>query len=309
MVTKDVPGLNDRALILADELSNRSAELGVKRGSVISARIIDAGIESLGSIRAGLLIAQTAMANLGSVTAVPNPDPKMIGPAIAVNITHPVAACIVSQHDGWLIEEEETNFKARGSGPFRAAYGKEEIYEIYGFRERTRGAVGIIETNILPSRSLVNELAIKCGVEQHHLALICINPNSLAGSVLTASRSVQWAMMKLHHLNFNIKQIVAGYGICPLGPAGGSMAQCIGKAYDHLIYRSQVTLYARGDDDTLASVITQLPSSASPLHGELAENLLQLEDGLPYALDPSLIAPAKICIQNIETGMIHTTIN
>jgi methenyltetrahydromethanopterin cyclohydrolase len=305
MATKEVPGLNDRALILADELTRSSAELGVKRGSMAGARILDAGIESLGSIRAGILIAQTAMANLGSVSLVPNPAPNAMGPAVAVNVTHPVAACVVCQHDGWLIEDEDSDFKARGSGPFRAAYGKEELYEIFGFRERTGGAVGVIESPVMPSRELAFKLSVMCGVQQHHLALICVNPDSLAGSVLTASRSVEWALMKLHMLNFNIKSIVGAYGICPLAPVGGGIRQSIGQAYEQMIYHSQVTLYARGNDDDLASVVTQLPSSTSPLFGQPIVSLLELENGPPYQLDPSLLAPAKICIQNIETGQCH----
>ena len=305
MTTKEAPGLNDRALILADELATRSAELGVKRGSVVSSRMIDAGIESLGSLRAGLLIAQIAMSNLGSVTIVPHPDPKMIGPAIAVNVTHPVAACVMSQHAGWLIEDDESDFHARGSGPFRAAYGKEELFDIFGFRERTGGAVGIIESPTIPSRQLIHQLAIMCGVQQHHLVIVNVNPSSLAGSVLTASRSVEWAMMKLHLLNFNIRRIVSGYGICPLGPIGGPLIQSMGRTYDQLINHSQVTLYARGDDQTLASVVTQLPSSTSQYYGQSAESLMELQSGPPYELDPGLLAPTKVCIQNIETGQCH----
>lgn len=306
MATKEVPGLNDRALQLADDITRNSAELGIRRGNSAGARMLDAGIESLGSIRAGAIIAQTAMANLGTVSVVPNPDPKAMGPAIAVNVTHPVAACVVCQHDGWLIEDESSDFKARGSGPFRAAYGKEDFYEIFGFRERTGGAVGIIESLVIPPRDLTFKLAVMCGVQQHHLALICVNPDSLAGSVLTASRTVQWALIKLHMLNFNIKQIVAGYGLCPLAPVGGSVAQSIGMAYDQIIYNSQVMLYARGDDKELASVVTQLPSSTSPMFGQKAVSLLQLEEsGPPYQLDPSLLAPARVCIQNLDTGKCH----
>lgn len=305
MTTKEVPGLNDRALILTEEMLRSSAELGIKRGSVVGSRVIDAGVESLGSIRAGLMIAQIAMSNLGTVSLVPNPDPNAMGPAVAVNVTHPVAACIVSQHDGWLIEDEESDFKAKGSGPFRAAYGREELYEIFGFRERTGGAVGVVETPVIPSKTLVHQLAIRCGVQQHHLALICVNPNSMAGSVLTASRSVEWALMKLHMLNFNIKQIVGAYGICPLGVVGGGTNRSIGRAYDQLIYNSQVTLYASCDDQTLASVVTQLPSSTSSLFGQRAASLLELQSGPTFDLDPSLLAPAKICIQNVQTGTCH----
>ena len=307
MSAKQAPGLNDRALILTDELATRSAELGVKPGSVVSARMIDAGIESLGSLRAGLLIAQIAMSNLASVTMVPNPDPKVIEPAVAVNVTHPIAACIASQHAGWLIEDDESNFRAYGSGPFRAAYGKEELFNTFGFRERTNGAVGIIESPVIPSRELVHKLSIMCGVQQHHLAIICVNPASLAGSVLTASRTVQWALMKLHRLNFNIKRIVAGYGICPLGAVGGTLKQSISRAYDQLINHSQVTLYAKGDDATLANVIQQLTTNTPQHNGPSIENLLAIQSKPPYDLKLSELAPTQICIQNIETGQSHYT--
>lgn len=305
MTTKEVPGLNDRALILVDEMLRCSAELGIKRGSVIGSRILDAGIESLGSLRAGLIISQMAMANLGTVALLPNPDSTKFGPVVAVNVTHPVAACVICQHDGWLIEDEDSDYKTRGSGPFRAAYGREELYEIFGFRERTGAAVGVIETTQVPSRQLVNQLSIMCGVQQHHLALVCVNPNSLSGSVLTASRSVEWALMKLHRLNFNIKRIVGAYGVCPVGAVGGGIIRSIGNAYDQLIYHSQVTLYASGDDETLASVVTQLPSNTSSFFGQRTESLLSLENCTAHDLDAALCAPSRVCIQNIDTGTMH----
>ena len=309
MSTKEVPGLNDRALVSVDEMLRCSAELGVKRGSVVGARILDAGNESLGGLHAGVLIAQMAMANLGKVSLLPNPDPTQLGPVVAVNVTHPVAACVICQHDGWLIEDEESDYKARGSGPFRAAYGKEELYDIFGFRERTGVAVGVIETNTTPPKQLVHQLSIMCSVEQHHLALICVNPSSLAGSVLTASRTVEWALMKLHSMNFNIKRIVSAYGVCPLGAVGGGMIRSVANAYDQLIYNSQVTLYATGDDETLASVITQLPSNTSSIFGQRSESLLSIDSSTAQTLDPALRSPAKICIQNIETGNMHVQNN
>ncbi|MBL4702359.1 MAG: hypothetical protein JKX85_13980 [Phycisphaeraceae bacterium] len=309
MSTKQAPGLNDRALILTDELATRSAELGIKPSSVVSARMIDAGIESLGSLRAGLLIAQISMANLASVTLAPNPDPdpKVMSPVVVVNVTHPIAACLASQHAGWLIEDQAKDFRAYGSGPFRAAYGKEELFDTFGFRERTNSAVGIIESPVIPSRELVHELSIMCGVQQHHLAIICVNPASLAGSVLTASRTVQWALMKLHQLNINIRQIVGGYGICPLGNVGGTLNQSISRAYDQLINHSQVTLYAKGDDATLANVIKQLASNTPKHDSPSIENLLAIQSKSPYDLKHAELAPTKICIQNIESGQNHYT--
>ena len=57
-------------------------------------------------------------------------------PVVQVTTDHPVAACLGSQYAGWAISEGK--FFAMGSGPMRAAYGHEPIFEEIGLAETAR---------------------------------------------------------------------------------------------------------------------------------------------------------------------------
>ena len=83
-------------LINADKLN-----LKVKKGA-LSCTIIDAGINTSGSIEAGLLISEICLGGLGKVTITPSNffDDSTIM-QISVHSSHPVIACLGSQYAGW----------------------------------------------------------------------------------------------------------------------------------------------------------------------------------------------------------------
>ncbi len=78
------------------------------------------------------------------------------GPAVQVSTDQPVAACMASQYAGWQITSDD--YFAMGSGPMRAASGREELFASIGFRETATRAVGVLESGKLPSAELAERI-------------------------------------------------------------------------------------------------------------------------------------------------------
>jgi len=98
---------------------------------------------------------------------------------------------------------------------------------------------------------------------------------------------------------------VSGYGAAPLPPPARNDLAAIGRTNDAVLYGGEVTLWATGDDNTLADAARQLPSSASRDFGEpFAEIFARYEHDF-YKIDPLLFSPARVTLQNVETGAVH----
>ncbi len=87
-----------------------------------------------------------------------------------------------------------------GSGPMRAAAGKEALFDAIGYREQPEFAVGVLETRKMPPDDVCQELAKACGVAPERLTLLAAPTASLAGTVQVVARSVETALHKLFEL-------------------------------------------------------------------------------------------------------------
>src|SRR5690606_15822521 len=103
--------------------------------------------------------------DLADITLAPG-TPGVIGgvptPMVHVTVSHPVAACMASQYAGWAIQVGR--YFAMGSGPMRAAYGKEELFDDIGRHERPGLAVGVLESSNLPDEAVIRYIAEKANV-------------------------------------------------------------------------------------------------------------------------------------------------
>src|SRR5262245_46345341 len=91
------------------------------------ARVIDCGVQAEGGLQAGLGLARVCLAGQAEVTLVPGDVSGIPCPYVQVMTDHPVTACMASQYAGWQVAVGK--FFAMGSGPMRAAYGKEELFD------------------------------------------------------------------------------------------------------------------------------------------------------------------------------------
>jgi methenyltetrahydromethanopterin cyclohydrolase len=290
--------LNERAYQLCEAMVADAAELGIAvRTLVCGTRIIDCGVEAAGCIEAGRRLAEVCLAGLGSVDFVTLDPAVWAGHAIGIATQHPVAACMASQYAGWEINGD--GFFAMGSGPMRAAAGREKLFNTIGHRERPEVCVGVLETNKLPPDSVCLDLANKCDVAPNWLTLLVARTASAAGTVQIVARSVETALHKLHGLGFNISRIERAWGTAPLPPLAKDDLAAIGLTNDAILYGGHAHLRVEGDDNSLKEIGPRVPSSASPDFGQPFNKIFARYNHDFYRIDPQLFSPAVITLANL----------
>ncbi len=284
-----------RAIIADAERLRVRAHSGPGRATVI-----DCGIEAAGGLEAGRRLAEICMAGLGRVEFVPGAAELWPGPAVSVVTDAPVAGCMASQYAGWKVARGK--FFAMGSGPMRAAIGKEDLFDKIGHREQPSEAVGVLETRQPPPDDVLADLAAACGVPVDKLTILVAPTASQAGGVQIAARSVETALHKLFELGFDLNRVESGFGVAPLPPVAAADMAAIGRTNDAILYGAETTLWVRGDDDSLAALGPKLPSSASPDYGVPFAEIFARYGGDFYKIDPLLFSPAVVSLVNLDTG-------
>jgi methenyltetrahydromethanopterin cyclohydrolase len=296
--------MNERAWRICDALAAGASALRIGLGSAGGARVLDCGVKAAGGLLAGVNLARVCLGGLGEVTLVPGHLPDLPGPQVQVASDQPVLACMAAQYAGWQVSVGK--FFAMGSGPMRAAYGKEDLFAHIPGREQPPLAVGVLETRKLPPDEVVAHLAERLALPADRLTLLCAPAASLAGTVQVVARSVETALHKLHELKFDLTQVVSGYGTAPLPPVAADEIAAIGRTNDAILYGGQVVLWVRADDDLLAQVGPKVPSSASADHGAPFAEVFGRYGGDFYKIDPLLFSPAVVSFQNLTSGRSHT---
>jgi methenyltetrahydromethanopterin cyclohydrolase len=296
--------LNERAQRLADHLAATAAGLRVAvQATSQGARIIDCGVNVVGGLQAGLALARICMAGQADVGLVPGEVERIACPAVQVTTDQPVLACMAAQYAGWQIAVGK--FFAMGSGPMRAAYGKEELFNDIPGREQAPVAVGVLETRKLPDEAVVEYLCDALHLPAAKLTLLAAPAASMAGTLQVVARSVETALHKLHELRFDLSQVVSGFGSAPLPPVGRDELHAIGRTNDAILYGGRVVLWVQADDDQLAETGPQVPSSASPDHGATFATIFKRYDHDFYKIDPMLFSPAEVVFCNLKSGRSH----
>jgi methenyltetrahydromethanopterin cyclohydrolase len=293
--------LNQRAFELCLEAHAAAEELRISgRQAPGGPLILDFGIEAQGGLEAGLRLAEVCTAGQAQVSLLPGDSAVWQGAAVQVITDDPVRTCMASQYAGWKLAHGK--FFAMGSGPMRAAAGKEEIFDSIGYREQAEVAVGVLECRKPPPTELCRRIADDCGVSPSHLVL-CVAPTaSQAGTIQIVARSVETALHKLHTIGFDLSRVKSGFGVAPLPPAGADDLGAIGRTNDAVLYGAEVTLWVRGDDESLAAIGPQVPSCASADFGEPFAAIFKRYDCDFYRIDPQLFSPAAVTFCNLDTG-------
>lgn len=302
--------LNARASALVEGLLADAERAGVRATEIEGGgRWVDAGIEARGGFEAGLALARICLGGLGEVSltpGVPGLELEIPTPGVQVFTDHPVAACLASQYAGWALSTkgEGGKFFGMGSGPMRAAAGREALFEKIGFRERADRVAGVVETRDRGNPELYRRIAEACGVEPGAVTLLAAPTASAAGTTQVVARSVETALHKLMELGFDLSRVERGFGVAPLPPAAarGRDLEGIGRTNDAVLYGARVELHVRGDDDSLAEIGPKTPSSASTDHGQPFLEIFRRYDNDFYKVDPHLFSPAVVIFRNLDTG-------
>lgn len=295
--------LNDRAWTLAERRLEAAAdECGVGVQRVGGATVIDCGVRAAGGFAAGVALAEVCMAGLGRICLVPGGEAGLS--MVQVTTDHPVAACLRSQYAGWAIRAGESF--AMGSGPMRAVYGGEALYDAIGGRESAERVVGVLEMSAIPNVEMVQWIAEKLARPPERIKLLVARTKSMAGAIQVVARSVETALHQLHELKFDVMKISHGYGVAPLPPPSADDLTALGRTNDAILYGGRVALWARAGDDELAEVVARVPSVASADHGRPFAELFAAAGHDFYRIDPRLFAPAVVTLTSLQTGRTFT---
>ncbi len=295
--------LNQRAMRIADRMAAGAAALRIERLQIAGATVLDCGVKAVGGIHAGLEMARVCLADLGDVALIPG-DASSVGlPRIQVSSDQPVRACMASQYAGWALKAGK--YFAMGSGPMRAAYGKELLFDRLPFREQTPVAVGVLEAGKLPPDELVISLSEKLQLPPRQITLLAAATKSLAGTVQVVARSLEMALHKLHELNFDLNQVISGVAFAPLPPPAADDLVAIGRTNDAILYGGSATVWIDTDDAALAEIGPKVPSNSSPEYGALFGELFAKYKDF-YKIDPLLFSPAEIKFCNVRSGRVQS---
>ena len=300
-ISPTIIGLNAKAMALLQRAGNRLEYFGVTQKEYAEGSVWDFGIHSPGGIEAGILLGEICLAGLGQIGVLPPQVDAIPFPEVWVRSDHPVSACLLSQYAGWAIQPD--NYFAMGSGPMRAAYAGEKVFEELSPGQRDNGSeiVGVLETNQLPAESVLQWIHAKVGGSAK-VHLLAAPTKSLAGGVQIVARSLETAMHKLHAIHFPIASVLSGYGSAPLPtPAKGTL-DAIGRTNDAILYGGRVVLWVRADDELIAELGPKVPSSASVMYGRPFAEILKEAGGDFYKVDPLLFSPAEVVFCNLASG-------
>ena len=296
--------LNERAIRVAHELAGQGKHAHVATSVLdCGTSLIDCGIAAAGGIEAGCKLAEICMGGLGAVRLETGDSSVWRGPWVTATTDHARVACMASQYAGWPISYED--YFAMGSGPMRAARGREPLFAKIGYAEQPSRVVGVLETAKVPTVEICRDMAQQCSVEPQHMTLLLARTASLAGTIQIVARALETCLHKLLELDFDLSRVFAGTGTAPLPPIAGDDLTGIGRTNDAVLYGGRVTLWVRGDDDSLAAIGPRIPSAASSDYGRPFAEVFEHYDRDFYRIDPLLFSPSEVHFVNMDTGKLH----
>lgn len=297
--------INQISLKLVKNLLNNADKLNLKvKEGALNCTIIDAGINTPGSIEAGLLISEICLGGLGNVTITPSNffDDSTIM-QISVHSAHPVIACLGSQYAGWSLSSE--GFFSLGSGPVRSIAQKEEIFNILKYTDDYEKTVTILEVDKEPPKEIVQKVSEDSKIRPQNLVFILTPTTSVSGNIQVVARVLEVAIHKVHELGFPLDRIESGFGTAPLPPIGKNFVSAMGRTNDSIIYGGNVQLVINGPEDDLIHLAKELPSSNSKDYGKTFKKIFEEYNQDFYKIDGSLFSPARVIINSKESGKIY----
>ena len=299
--------LNEHALEIVRQMIVDAEVLGITVKRLANqTTVVDAGVKVSGSLEAGRLFAEICLGGLGQVRFCELNSKDFFLPGVEIAVSQPVLACMAAQYAGWAVKveenEESDSYMAMGSGPARALYGAEPLFEQLAYRDQTDVAVLALESRTLPYAAVASWVAEKCRVSPQQLYLLVAPTASLVGSVQVAARVVETGLHKMLEVGFDIGTVLSGFGTCPLAPIAQDDLRAIGRTNDAVLYGGRAWYTVRTDDAHIEKFIEKLPSSASRDYGTPFFDLFQRYGGDFYKIDPLLFSPAEVYVNNQTSG-------
>ena len=220
--------LNVMAIELVDEAIDFADELAVDVWELDNgATVIDFGVETVGGLEAGLLLAEIQTGGLATVQSAMG---EVAGaPLTHVELTtdHPALSLLCSQKAGWELETEQ--FAGLGSGPARALVAEEEAFARTGYAEDGDFAVLAAEADVLPVADVAKQVAERADVNPAATFLPVFATASITGSVTLAARAAELAVYRLSELGYDPLDVLSVTGRAPVAPVGPDEESAIAR--------------------------------------------------------------------------------
>jgi methenyltetrahydromethanopterin cyclohydrolase len=271
--------------------------------------LIDAGINAVGGLEAGRIIAEICLGGMGTVTISHSTYTNNWPLSVNVHTGNPVLGCLGSQYAGWSLSHEK--YYALGSGPARALATKvkdgtiepvEELYKELDYRDTADTAVLVIENDALPPLAIVEKVAAACKVSPDKLTIIVTPTSSLAGGVQVVARVLEVAMHKALDLHFPLENIIDGSGSAPICPPHPKFVKAMGRTNDAILFAGQVHLFVKGSDEAAAELAKNLPSSTSKDYGKPFADIFKQYEYDFFKIDAMLFSPASVIVTAVDSG-------
>lgn len=275
--------------------------------------VIDAGIDAVGGLEAGRLIAEICMGGLGTVTLTHSATFGRWPLTVNVHSTNPVIACLGSQYAGWSLShgEGKNAFYALGSGPARALATKvkdgneepvEELYKELGYRDHSSETAIVMEVDKVPPVEVIEKIAKACKVDTSGVNVILTPTSSLAGGMQVVGRVLEVALHKAHSLHFPLGNIIDGTGTAPVPPPHPNFVKAMGRTNDAILFGGTVHLFVKGSDEAAETLANELPSSVSRDYGRPFAEVFKDYKYDFFKVDPMLFSPASVIVTAVESG-------
>jgi methenyltetrahydromethanopterin cyclohydrolase len=293
--------LNDNAQRIVDGMARDAGRLrvDVSKGP-LGETLVDAGARAVGSVEAGLRMAEAAMGGLGTASAIVDHHSARWPFKVEVRSSQPVLACLGSQYAGWNLSGD--GYFAMGSGPGRMLARVEPLYERIPYRDAASSAVLVLETAKPPPPPIVEKVAGATGLAAGRLTFLYAPTQSIAGSVQIVSRVLEVALHKANDLGFPLDDILDGIGTAPIPAPHPDFLTAMGRTNDAVIYGGFVQLLVGGPADRAKELAQNLPSRTARDHGRPFAEIVRQFKGDFYAIDPQLFSPAEVIVTAVETG-------
>ena len=298
--------LNKETNLLVDDLKKESNKLGLSISTgPLGSKIIDAGINSFGSIEGGRKIAEICLGGLGYVNIVPEFNFNSSYKSVSVHASNPVLACLGSQYAGWSLNHN--NFFSLGSGPARSLAQKEEIFKELNYKDKSSSTCIVLEVGTNPPEEIVKKISNDCRVLPKNITFILTPTTSLCGTIQVVSRVLEVAIHKIHELKFPLDKILYGFATAPIPPIANDFISGMGRTNDAIIYGGKVSICIDGDESEIIKLSENLPSFNSKDYGKPFKQIFLDYDKDFYKIDGSLFSPACVLINSKKTGMSYTS--
>ncbi|MFB6105858.1 MAG: methenyltetrahydromethanopterin cyclohydrolase [Halobacteriaceae archaeon] len=283
--------LNRMALELTDEALEFAEELRVGAVELDSgATVLDFGVDHVGGVEAGLLLAELQTAGLATVQTRVDDVAGDTLPHVEVSTDHPALALLCSQKAGWELAVD--GFEGLGSGPARALVADEREFRQVGYTDAFEFAVLAVESDALPTDAVACRVADRAGVDPGSVFLPTYPAASTVGSVTAAARAAELALFRLQDLDYDPTNVLTAEAVAPVVPVAGTESAAVARTTDALAYGGRVHLTVDEDADVFGGV----PSTAADEYGAPFADVFASHDWALHEVPDAVFAPAQVTV-------------